>query len=345
MAMPSLMSPREVLSVPGDVLKRDLEKNLGGTSLGRWGHVWAQKRQAVVLVPWDDPVRFMENPLIFVDETYDERAHVFAYGAIVVRPSEAITSTLWYLEGLLKIRAAWQAFWPSEVAPPRLHLRELFPEAARAKTRWAHLPGGDLTYVVREVLGVVRTLQVKPFIMPVPEDAMNRALELAYSEGFDQAALPDARIQAVALQFRAALAHGLNLAPTYDLVVDHDKRDVKVGSTKRQTTLRFRDLLRAPASEEPFKNLRLRWDPAERCSSQFPAGFSHAKFSQAGYPLRPLVDAIQLQFIDMYLGLWRQLHFHGRSQLGITGRDLGQHRVQEIRWADGSNSTRSAPVT
>jgi hypothetical protein len=147
-AMPSLMSPREVLSVPGDVLKRDLEKNLGGTSLGRWGHVWAQKRQAVVLVPWDDPVRFMENPLIFVDETYDERAHVFAYGAIVVRPSEAITSTLWYLEGLLKIRAAWQAFWPSEVAPPRLHLRELFPEAARAKTRWAHLPGGDLTYVV-----------------------------------------------------------------------------------------------------------------------------------------------------------------------------------------------------
>ena len=55
----------------------------------------------------------------------------------------------------------------------------------------------------------------------------------------------------------------------------------------------------------------------------------------AGYPIRPLVDAVGLQFTDLFLGSWRQAKYASRTALGVEMKDLGDVVTVVTHWWDG----------
>ena len=312
--------------------EREFREVLADSQLDAWGHVWARGQRIWAGAPWTDPADVAERPLLMLDETYDEKTETFVYGALPFGPWQAITKTTWYLEQLLKIRKHISAFWPRNEPPPRLHLRELWPESARIKTRWTHLPLADLESLIRLVVAAIQTNEARPHVMPVPDRAMSRAVERAFPGRITQQTLPDLQLQAAAGQFRIAMSVTLNPTKEFEVVIDHDATKIAVGPRRRQATIRFAELLTAPVTEPSLNRPVLFWQSDARHSSKFPARFSFDSLVNFGHRLRPLIDAVLLQFVDVYVGIWRQLSYHGGSPLKIAPGELGPSVVQATDW-------------
>jgi hypothetical protein len=326
MQMPSDKPP-----VIGEALQRELVDRLGESPTSPWGHAWVYEDVLVVLVPWDDEEAFAEGPIIFVDETRHEASSTFALGALLVDRIEVLSLAMGFVGLLLKIREAHPEFWPLQSAPPRLHLQDLSPEVARANTPWRYLTPADLERLLRIILDGIKSLKVKPWIFPVTEEELGLAFVRNVKVVPQRNAWPDLRVQAAAIQFQMAAELSLNSENRCEMVVDHDPAMVGVRPSRRQATLRFRDVLMGGEVGQKIRQ-RLMWDPSARYSSQFPLTLAWKEFSQRGHAFHPLINSIGLQSIDVYLGLWRQLSLDGESPLGITAEDLGGFHTPIMTW-------------
>ena len=218
-------------------------------------------------------------------------------------------------------------------------MRELLAIDARAKTAWSLVSDADIGKLLRLILDSLSRLEAKPYVLPVPEGQMGDAIKGVFPHGAKDALISDLRLQAAAMQFQIAATATLNPARTFELVVDHDYRPIKVGGRRRQATLRLRDVLLVPSREGP-QSPPLTWDAGRRYSSKFPADFTYEAFWQHGYPLRPLIDSVGLQLVDAYIGLWRKLRLRGESPFGITPADFGRVHEQTIDWVQTEPSPR-----
>jgi hypothetical protein len=151
--------------------------------------------------------------------------------------------------------------------------------------------------------------------------------------GHHPASLPDLRIQIAMMQFRALASGTLRTEKPFEVVIDHDSKRISVGGRGRQTTLRVGEVLQREATEASLNRVSLDWDGQRRFSSKFPRDFTYETFWQQGYPLRPLVECIGLQFVDVCLGLWKQLTLHGKSPARITASELGSMNICKMTWA------------
>jgi len=83
---------------------------------------------------------------------------------------------------------------------------------------------------------------------------------------------------------------------------------------------------------------RLLVDTADRHTSNFPADFTWALLAANGYAFTPLIEAIGLQFSDLYVNLWRLEH-GAYPQLPVSCRIL--NRAKQF-WARDAGT--GAPV-
>jgi len=117
-----------------------------------------------------------------------------------------------------------------------------------------------------------------------------------------------------------------------EIIADHDHTQVSLGKRRRQATLHLVDGLLGGMGDLPTKP-RLIWNDRARYKSKFPTGFSWHTLEFGGFPIRPLVEAVGLQFADIYLGIWRIIDAEGRPYFGITSDDLGVQTISNMTWA------------
>jgi hypothetical protein len=132
---------------------------------------------------------------------------------------------------------------------------------------------------------------------------------------------------------RAMLSNSNLVVDRLEIVADHDHTQIRVGTGRRQATLHLLNGLVTAGSVVPMK-ADLIWDSNARYSSKFPSNFSLETMGCEGFPLRTLVESVGLQFIDVYLGLWRIINSERKPFMGVSSDDLGIQTVTNMTWAD-----------
>jgi hypothetical protein len=181
--------------------------------------------------------------------------------------------------------------------------------------------------IIKDIPGIVAA---PPVIMPVEQPALQSAIKSVLPDRDINSSVPDLTLQSIALQMKIVLLHTIRSGMTLEVIIDHDASKLKTGTHRKQATLYLTELLQRPNSEFPDPTLRC--DLTRRSSSKFPSDFSMNLLTTKGYSVRPIIESIGLQLIDLYLGSWRQLNYTSKSSLEIDARDLGNPKVQVIEW-------------
>ena len=58
-----------------------------------------------------------------------------------------------------------------------------------------------------------------------------------------------------------------------------------------------------------------------------------ARLTAEGYPFTPIVETIGLQFADLFVNIWRHLHFGAYPQLRVSRRILRRAKQTDYFWA------------
>jgi len=314
-----------------DKLQSELEKSGQALQLPSWGKIWVRSGKVIWTIPSHPLEDFFAPPLSFVDETLDEKLNIFAIGALIFRAPNAAVAALRHIQNLVVLAELHKEFWPPNLPPPRLHLRELTHPAAKLKTAWRHIPRPHIEMLFRTFIPTIREQAGLKLISPISLNDMRRAIRKVFPNQ------PETQYNQLAIQLSAQLLHALlegsNLSiEQLELVVDYNRTPILVGEVKRQATLHFRDCLLRANEKNPLK-AQLIWKADARYSSKFPEGFSLSMLEQCGCDARTLVEVIGLQFIDIYLGLWRTVRAQGKPYFGISQEDLGLQVVTTTTWA------------
>lgn len=238
-----------------------------------------------------------------------------------------------HLEDLAEIRRVFPEFWPEHLPPPRLHFREFYSKAARNKTAWRHLREDHLSQLLQCILPALTDSRVARYVMRVPESQMARAVGRVFPDRVSQA-IRDLRLQCAALMVRVALADTVARDTQLEVVVDYDESRIPVGMGRRQATRRFLDRL-GQTGDGTIPLPRLHWPSDARYTSRFPNDFTWERATSRGYLMRPLVHSTWLQFVDLYLALWRKLDARDAPILGVRRSDLGKFFLPRIDWIEG----------
>ena len=335
---PTLDQSREVFAA--------LQELTSGVELDRFGWSYVAHDRAFSLVPWSDRAAGPGgNPLLFVDESYDEPTGTTLYAALLLTPGAAFILSGWYLGNLVTLRRQVPQFWPVDAPPPRLHFRELFNERARQKTTWKTLPDQgirDLVALVCDTLGANE--HVHPFVIKVPDTELNKALHGAFPGGVDGRTVADMTGQIVGHALRNVVAVHTRPGLEITVVIDFDATKIHVGRIRetenvldvggrRQSTLRFIEAV-AGAPSDP----RLIVAPSDRHASAFPSDFTWAQLTTGGYRFRPIVETIGLQCADLFVNAWRHLEFGAHPQLRLSRSILTRARQTDYLWQPDANT-------
>jgi hypothetical protein len=250
----SLPSPERSL----ELLNR-LRESSTGLDLDRFGLAVAADDLVFSLVAWNSDAHPGGNPLLFVDESYDEPTQTTLYAGLLITPGAAFTLFGWYLGNLVTIRKQVPAFWPIDQPPPRLHFRELFNDAARQKTNWRHLPDQairDLISVVADAIG--GNERVYPFVVRILNVELDKALKSAFPGGVNEEAADDLVGMIVAHALTATVVDNTRRGIEIDVVIDYDATRIYLAKMReeenvldvggrRQATQRFMEAMRAAA--------------------------------------------------------------------------------------------------
>jgi hypothetical protein len=314
--------------------------------LDRFGWSYGAHDRAFSFVPWIDGTAGPGgNPLLFIDESYDEPTATTLYAGLLLTPGAAFTLSGWYLGNLITLRRQVPQFWPVDAPPPRLHFRELFNKHARQKTTWHTLPDQgiyDFVALVSDALGANE--HVHPFVIKIPEAELDKALTGAFPGGVDERAVADMAGQIVGHALRTVVADHTRPGLHINVVIDFDATKIHVGRMRepenvlhvggrRQSTLRFMEAMNGAPSDP-----RLIVDGTDRHTSAFPRDFTWARLTAQGYPFTPIVETIGLQFADLFVNIWRHLQLGAYPQLRVSGRILTRAKQTEYFWspdADG----------
>ena len=331
-APPSTEQSREVFDA--------LCRSTSDIHLDRFGWAYAAYDRVFSLVPWNSGGGPGGNPLLFVDESYDEPTQTTLYSGLLMNSGAAFILAGWYLGSLVTLRKQVAPVWPVDTRPPRLHFREMFNEHARQKTTWRSLGVQaitDLISVVADALG--ENEHVHPFVVRVPDAEIEKALTAAFPGGADERAIEDLVGQIVAQALTSAVVDNTSRGLKIDLVIDYDATKIHVGRIreadhaldvggKRQSTQRFIEAICSTPTDP-----RLLVNAAARNTSHFPADLTWARFTAHGCPFRPLIEAIGLQFADLYINVWRHLQYGAYPQLGVSRRILARAKQTDYFWA------------
>ncbi len=328
-----LMNPPPLPDGDQADLEADLLGRLGSLPTDAFGHAWIVENRLVLLTGWDTLDEFREPALLFLDESRDERRAMFFYGALAVPAIWALVVAGRHVESLAEVRRVFPEFWPEDRPPPRLHFRELYPKAAREKTTWRHLSEADLAQLVQCILPALTDSRVARYLIGVTETRMERAMRRAFPDQGVALAIPDLRLQCAALMVQMALGDTVSRETPLEVVADYDDSRIRAGKRRWQATRRFLDRL-GQAGDGTVPVPTLHWAPDARYSSRFPSGFTWERATSQGYAMRPLVHSVWLQFVDLYLALWRKLDAQDTSILGVRRPDLGQFVLPTIDWIE-----------
>jgi len=100
--------------------------------LPAWGKIWVRAGKVICAMPRHPIDQFNAPPLLFIDETLDNKRNLFFVGALVFRSLSAIIATARHIQNLVVLAQAHKGFWLPNHEPPRLHLRELNPPCGEA---------------------------------------------------------------------------------------------------------------------------------------------------------------------------------------------------------------------
>ena len=340
-ALPSAAQSRETVDA--------LRMLTADRQVDRFGWAYAAHDRLFSFVPWEAGGAPGGNPLLFVDESYDEPTRTTLYAGVLMSPGAAFILAGWYLGNLVTLRRQVAGVWPNENAPPRLHFREMFNDRARQKTTWRELPHSgtnDLVSLVADALG--ENDQVHPFVVRIPDSELDKALAGAFPGGVNESAVDDLIGMIVANALRTAVVDNTRRGIEIDLVIDFDATKISVGRIRetenaldvggrRQATLRFMEALGSTTTDP-----RLLVDTADRHTSNFPADFTWARLATDGYAFTPLIEAIGLQFADLFVNVWRHLEHGAYAQLRVSRRILNRAKQTDYFWAPDAGS--EAPV-
>jgi hypothetical protein len=312
-------------------IKEEALRAIGFVPSDQWGHLWVSRDELYILVPWEEPEDLSETAVLFLDESFDAGSRTLLYGGLAFLPLPLIIATARFIADILVVCSLYPGVWPGDTCPPRLHLRELYPFAARQKTAWRHMAKNDLNLLIRAALSNVVHNSAFRCVFPVNQKDLKRSFELAASDLTITPNILDLSIQAAAIQLRIASVHNLGSTIPVRLVMDHDATPIRLGKGRRQKTWRFLDAFEACGDDTLAKH-GLILDRTEKASSQFPKGFCLETLRTKGYPVQDLLNPVGLQFADLFLGLWRQLSINGKSPFAVTLAELGNPIIQEIKW-------------
>lgn len=330
---PTPEQSREVSAVLGQ-LTSDVK-------LDRFGWSYVAHDRAFSFVPWSDGTAGPGgNPLLFVDESYDEPTTTALYAGLLLSPGAAFTLSGWYLGNLVSLRRQVPQFWPVDAPPPRLHFRELFNNRDRQKTTWQTLPDQsicDLVALVSDALGANE--HVHPFVIKIPDAELAKALAGAFPGGVDESAVADMTGQIAGHTLRTVVADHTRPGLDINVVVDFNATKIPVGRMReaenvldvggrRQSTLRFMEAMNGAHSDP-----RLIVDATDRHASAFPSDSSWARLTAHGYPFTPIVETIGLQFADLFVNIWRHLQLGAYPQLRVSRAILTRAKQTEYSWA------------
>lgn len=309
--------------------------------LDRFGWSYVAHDRVFSFVPWTDGAAGPGgNPLLFVDESYDEPTATTLYAGLLLAPGAAFILSGWYLGNLVTLRRQVPQFWPVDAPPPRLHFRELFNDRARQKTTWQTVPDQgicDLAALVSDALGANE--HVHPFVIKIPDAELDKALAGAFPGGADERAVADMTGQIVGHALRTVIADNTRRGLEINVVIDFDATKIHVGRMReaenvldvggrRQSTLRFMEAMNGAPSDP-----RLTVEATDRHTSAFPSDFSWARLTANGYPFTPIVETIGLQFADLFVNIWRHLQFGAYPQLRVSRRILTRAKQTDYFWA------------
>jgi len=330
--MPALVP---VPPFPDEALPRLEEEfhRVKGSVSDSYGHIYFKHGAVYAVAPWGTPDDLAEPPILFLDESRDEVTSTFLYGGLILTGTMMFRFVLQHIRNLVTVRDRYPGVWPRDKPAPRLHLKDF----GQLRTHWGQAPKDEVrTLWAATVEGVVRCVVAKPLIMPLVTPTMREAVALVFPAREVEPEIPDLALQMAALQMRVALHESVDSTATLEVIADYDVTKVKVGPGRRQATLRFLELLLARPTH-PLDRPMLVRDERKRPASSFPDNFSFDALCSTGYPIHPLVEALGLQLVDLYVGTWRQLEYRGSSSLGITKGQLGSPVLVPVDWWDGRN--------
>jgi hypothetical protein len=313
---------------------------VGDRTLDRFGWAYTALGGAFSFVPWSDGEGPGGNPLLFVDESRDETAHTTLYAGLVMAPAAAFILAGWYLGNLVTLRRQIPAVWPADAPPPRLHFRELFSSHARQKTTWSKVPERgicDLISNVADALG--ENEHVHPFVVTIPDAEVDKGLASAFPGGVDLNAVDGMVSLIVGNALRTAIVDNTRRGMEIELVIDFDATRISLGKIReadnaldagrqKQATLHFMETLASTITDP-----RVLVDTTNRHTSSFPTDFTWSRFETDGYPFAPVVNAIGLQFADLYVNVWRHLEHGAYQRLKVSRRILTRARRTDFFWA------------
>ena len=299
--------------------------------LPAWGKIWVRAGKVICAMPLHPIDQFNAPPLLFIDETLDNKRNLFFVGALVFRSLSAIIATARHIQNLVVLAQAHKGFWLPSHEPPRLHLRELNHPAAWLKTPWKHVPRRDIEVLFRTFVPSIRELAVLKVISPIPLNSLRTVVSRTFPDHGDTQ-LQQLSIQLASIMLRTTLTDAHPVGDQLEIIADHDHTPVSLGKRRRQATLHLVDGLLGGMGDLPTKP-RLIWNDRARYKSKFPKGFSWHTLEFDGFPIRPLVEAVGLQFVDIYLGIWRIINAEGHPYFGITSDDLGVQTISNMTWA------------
>ena len=311
-------------------LHKELVENGLSDQLPKWGKIWVREGKVICIMPSHPFDEFNAPPLVFIDETLDLKRQIFFLGALIFRSAHAIVAVARHIQNLVVLAEAHPKFWLPNAPPPRLHLRELNHFAAKLKTPWKHVPRMNIELLFKTFVPSIREMSGLRLIAPVSQTHLLKSIRNIAPQTAD-AQLQQVTIQLAATQLRAMLADSKLSVDKLEIIPDYDRSAISLGTSSRQATLHLLDALAGAKALTPLPQ-ELIWNKDARYSSKFPNDFSLRRLQGDGYPLRALVESVGLQFVDVYLGLWRTINSEKRPHFGISSDDLGVQVSSNMVW-------------
>ena len=296
-----------------------------------WGKLWVVKGKVVVVFPFDKAEDFDVPPTIFIDETIQQDLNLFLIGGIAFKPIIIATMIATYIQTLLNIRAKYPSFWKKGTSPPRLHLKDQMHDSRRKKTAWHEVSRVEERLLIKTIIRQIRDNAGLKLFAPIHLEALRKNTQLPNID------LPDnqndqLKISMAAIMFKSMLSNIKLDSPRIEFIADHDHTQIFVGKNKRQATLHFMDNIMKSSPEVPV-NAEFIWDENARYTSRFPSEFTFDRLEITGCDLRRLVECIGLQFVDLFIGVWKLANAEKRPIMGIGSEDLGSVCICDMHWA------------